>query len=168
MRSRKGGGFWNVRSRKCWFPALVRVREWQRSEHASGSKHRCGAWDCIRIISYLCNHSKHLETIYWILLIDIYIYQSHSIAFSLEWSKHIQRSNPKSHPKMLRNLMDFSWPHDPMAPSRRAQRLSSASNCKPVLVLEIQRFQRFPTRSSASILLEGRIILPKWYIRFMI
>lgn len=81
MRSRKGGGFWNVRSRKCWFPALVRVREWQCSEHASGSKHRCGAWDCIRIISYLCNHSKHLETIYWILLIYIYInhIQSHSV-----------------------------------------------------------------------------------------
>ena len=41
--------FWYPRSRRCWFPALARVREWQCSEPASGSKHRRGmAWDGMR------------------------------------------------------------------------------------------------------------------------
>ena len=117
MRSRKGGGFWNVRSRKCWFPALVRVREWQCSEHASGSKHRCGAWDCIRIISYLCNHSKHLETIYWILLIYIYI----SITFNRIQSGMIQ-AYPTIQPKITPQnaeksdgLLMAPWPHGPIS-----------------------------------------------------
>ena len=105
-----------------WGPGNADFQHWWGSENGSAASmqvaRNTGVGRGILIsyhLKYLCNHSKHLETIYWILLIYIHI----SITFNRIQSGMIQAYptiQPKITLQMLRNLMDFSWPHGPMTP----------------------------------------------------